>query len=150
MLNLIEDENIDKEYHWALRLVDYYNHPLQEIIKDFTPQSREFFLSSYLYLGELKRKNKNKKICIIHFYSFLNGPIKFMSMQNLESYKNMKELSNNDIQELSKEITRETVIDLSKSDSLNKWYLDKIYNVDYFFVTDETGFVKVYNNTCEE
>ena len=150
MLDLIESENVDKNYHWALRLADYYNHPLQEVIKDFTPKSREFFLSSYLYLGEITRRNKIKNICIIHFHSSLNGPLKFMNMQNLDSYKNMKEITKSNIEHLVKDITRDSVYDLSKHDSLTKWHLDKIKDVDYFFITDETGFVKAYNNTCEE
>lgn len=150
MLDLIENENIDKNYHWVLRLVDYYKHPMQEIIKEFTPESRDFFLSSYLYFGELERKRKNRSICIVHYHSDLNGPIKFMNMQNLQSYKNIDEINSSDVEFLSKTITRETVFDLSKSDSLTKWHLDKIYNVDYFFITNETGFIKAYNNPCEE
>lgn len=140
ILQDLQNENIDKNYHWVLKLIDYPNHPFKQLLKEFTPNTRQLFQTSYLYIGETYNF---KTICILHYHSNLNGPILFMNMQNLESYKNM-ELSTKDINLLSKDITRDTVIDLSKSEALTNWHLDKILTSHYFYITDETGFVKKY------
>lgn len=141
MLELTEvSDNIDKDYHWALRLADYPSHPLQELIKQFTPQARELFQSSYLYIGQLPTKKRT--ICVFHYHSGDIGPTKFMNMQNLESYKAMFSLNAKDIAYLSCDITRDTVTSLATSDALTKWHLNKIYGASYFFLCDETGFAK--------
>lgn len=146
MLEVTEIENIDKEYHWVLKLTDYPSHPLQELIKQFTPQARELFQSSYLYIGELLTKNNNKKtICIFHYHSDLNGPMKFMNMQNLESYKCIFDLNSREITNLACDITRNSVIFLGNSDALSSWHLNKIYKSHYFYIVDETGFAKAVN-----
>ena len=70
--------------------------------------------------------------------------MKFMDMQNLESYECMYDLRESDILKLSQEITRESVIPLSTPNALTTWHLDLINNSDYFYITDETGFTKSY------
>lgn len=142
MLELTEADIVDKDYHWVLKLVNYPSHPLQELIKQFTPQARELFQSAYLYIGELPNNKKNKTICILHFHSDLPGHTKFMNMQNLESYKSMVDLNKDNIAQISRDITRDTVIPLGTSDALSSWHLDKIYQAHYFFIADETGFTK--------
>lgn len=144
MLELSELDTVNRDYHWVFRLVDHPSHPLKDILLDYAPHGGGFFQTAYMYLGELPRAKKNKKICIIHFHSDLNEPMKFMQLQNLDSYRCMFDLQSEDIVTLATQVSRETVIDLSKSDALTKWHLDEINNCDYFYIADETGFVKSY------
>lgn len=153
---MLEDSLIENySYsHWLTNLSQYPDHPLKKVITDFSGNLPDFLLSSYLYIGELiDSKNIKKTICILHYHSELNGHMKFMDMQNLNSYKSLFDLnsstfSHTEIYNLGLEITRDTVIDMSDLDSLTIWHLDRIYIARYFFITDETGFIKEYNWEC--
>ena len=145
MLDLIQSIDIGKENHWVLKLLKCPTHPLKDLILDYTPDGRQLFQTSYLYLGSSTETHNKNNICILHFHSSLNGPMKFMDMQNLDSYSEMPELHENEIAYLSLNISRSSVIDLSISDALTDWHIYEINNCKHFYITDETGFVKSYN-----
>lgn len=139
-LKEIED---NKESHWLFKLIDYPEHPLKELLLSFGNDSKKLFQSSYLFLGEIPSiRDRNNKIGILHFHSSLNGPMKFMDMQNLDSYRYMWGLREKDIFYLSGKIIRSNLIDLSHDDALTKWHLDWIYRSRYFYIADETGFAQ--------
>lgn len=145
MLDIAEYENIDKNYHWVLKLIDYPEHPIKNILLDFASYNREFFNSAHLYISDLPEKvqGKRRSICIIHYHSDLNGPQKFMNIQNLDAYKAMG-IEYDDFVHICQDVTSETVIDLSRSDALSTWHLNKINDATYFYIADETGFSKEY------
>lgn len=139
---------MDKKDHWIFKLEKYDDcHPLKQVINDFGSDSINLFLTSYLYLGKLSdNRRRRKTIAILHYHTSLEGPIKFMDMQNLNCYENFREslFSKQEFLNLCCNVTSETVINLSFPNALTEYELNKVNEARYFLLCNEKGEIVEY------
>lgn len=131
--------------HWMNKLGKYDQHVLTKVLHDFSGDIFSFLCSSYIYIGTVKNRAQEKKVAIIHYHSSLMGPIKFMDIQNLNSYYKIPNLTRYQIARLAEDVTSETVILLAYPNALEHHQLEFIEKCRTLILCDENGKVSNYD-----